>query len=155
MYFRFRLFLLIGIPLISITSPAQQKEGSNTYLIVRIASNDMKREFSFKGTYVFKSGKKSFYQVIDTKAPYELKTNSGVGFLVLRGESGDGKVTLKYKVSSEEKESFQYLDAGEVMVIEFTPLGKGAPSNIWQSKRSTLGFAGIEHELKVWTFTNK
>jgi hypothetical protein len=127
-------------------------QDNSRFLELQIQSNDYKSEFAFDGAYVFKSDKRDFFQVLDTKAPYELKTVSGAGYVVIHGKAGNGKLVMRYKTSAGEKQSFQYIGQGEVVVVHFNPLPPRGAANFWiAGNRGPLGIP----ELIVYAHVNE
>jgi len=127
-------------------------QDDSRFFMVQIQSNDSRSEFSFEGAYVFKSNKKNFFQVLDSKAPFELKTVSGAGYIIIRGKAGDGKLVMRYKTSAGEKQSFQYIGKGEVVVVNFNPLPHRGAGTFWTAgKKNPMGM----FELSVFVHTNE
>lgn len=90
-----------------------------------------------------RQGKESVLHRLDGKAPFKLSLNESV-FLILRGKSGEGKVGMRYRVGKEEKRSFQYLNAGEAIVISFGTPGVGVS---WR-EGDMAGFSRLT--VNVW-----
>ena len=165
------LFSLLVLPiLLGIDNKDRKLEDANRYVVIQIKSEDPNSDFLFEGAYLSRWGKRSTLEFIDAKAPYEFRLENGVGVALLRGKSGKGKIYFKYKTSREEKESMQYSEKEEVVIVSFRPRPDTTMCWLsgsmfeWSSSASgripsspedfKLLNEFIDPELKVTAFTN-
>jgi hypothetical protein len=140
------LLQMFCIVVLAILNPNFQKsvphQKDTDYLVLDIRGKEDSSKFEFEGTQLSRSGKECVLQRLDGVAPFKLSLNGAV-YLILRGKSGEGKVGMRYKLGKEEKRSFQYLNAGEAIVISF---GDSAPGVRWHEGDSPFSRA----EFSVW-----
>jgi hypothetical protein len=147
------IIILIYLSIVPLNLYSQSCPTDSCYLVLKILSNDQKKPFLFEGSYVTRGGnKKSRLKAISGNTPFEIKIANSVAYFLVRGVKGDGKLLLKYKTSTEEKESFQYLGTEEVASIRWTPLSSGGAMVGWGSKKKDLR---MPDELSVQAFTNQ
>lgn len=131
------LFVLIALLVWFTDSGGQTKsnrQSEKSYLVVEIRARDEKSDFEFEAVQLSRSGKSAVLQRFDAKAPYKLSLNT-YAHLIFRGKSGQGKLGVRYKVEKEEKRSFQYLDEGEAIVMDFQPTGtEGSGTQFYEGK---------------------
>ena len=122
---------LIPILLVCLTSSGHQQSSSqkteHPYLVVEVRPRDDQSQFEFDGAHLFQIGKECVLQRLDETAPFKMSLDN-TSYLIIRGKKGNGKIGVRYRVEKEEKRSFQYLGAGEAVVINFSPHGPAGTS---------------------------
>jgi len=132
--------LLFSVFTICVHAPfasAQTCKLDDRYLSIQVQRKEATSDFAFELVYVLcKHGQPLKVQHLSNKAPYDIRITGGVAYFAIRGVSGQGKISFKYKTSYEEKESMQYLSANELVAVSWMPLGTtGAPGTFWTSHK--------------------
>ena len=112
----------------------QQNPRQADYLAAELRASDDSSQFEVQIALLSRSGKECTLQSYDANAPFKLSLDT-YSHLIVRGKSGRGKLGIRYRVNNVEKRAFEYLDAGEAVLIEFRPSGfSGAGAHWYEGK---------------------
>jgi hypothetical protein len=106
------------------------QEKPERYLIMEIGAANVGGKFEFTLVRLARSGKECNLRRMECKAPYKL-TVTDEAYLIMYGTSGQGKIATRYKMLVDEKLSYQSLEKGEAIVIEFLPKLVGGGATKW------------------------
>jgi hypothetical protein len=148
---RTAVFSAMALCILVATAVGQVRKVHDRYISIEIRSRDTTSEFEFEGiTVLAKYGDTSFVvSRIEKHAPYRFNIGDAQACIAINGKSGRGKVYFKYKTSDEEKESMQYIAAGEKLMVSWAPPGAMGPGTSWISHTRLGGPPG--DELAVWS----
>jgi hypothetical protein len=100
------------------------------YLIMEIGSAKEGTKFEFTLMWLIRTGKQCELRQLECKAPYRLSVQDE-SCLVIYGKSGEGKIATQYSMNMGPKSSYQHLEKGEAIVVEFLPKMVGAGPTKW------------------------
>jgi hypothetical protein len=150
---RITLFLLSLAIVTAVDALSQGQKGKTLFLEVRLESKDTEQPFAFEAVCVRRTRENtSSLEVIRQDAPYRLRVDRDLVYLLVRGAKNKGKVFFKYSASGESKESMQYLESEEVLFVRWAPGGFEGPVVSWASKSK---YQASPHDLVVSAHTNQ
>ena len=106
------------------------QEKPERYLIMEIGSAKAGKAFEFTLVWLARSGKACDLRRLECKAPYRLSVYDEA-YLILYGKSGEGKIATQYRMTEEPSLSYQHLEKGEAIVVEFLPKPVGGGFTKW------------------------
>ena len=111
--------------------------------------------FTFEGITLFAADTARCFKVsrIERRAPYVVKLGPGQASIAINGKSGSGNLFFKYKTTDEEKQSMQYIAAGEKVMVSWAPYGAMGTGIAWTSHKRHEG--PTADELTVWASMNQ
>ena len=125
---------------IFLSSGGQQlgiQEKPARYMIMEIGPAKAGKSFEFTLVWLTRSGKECELRRLECKTPYRLSVYEEA-YLVLYGKSGEGKIATQYSMTGGPRTSYQHLEKGEAIVVEFLPKVVGGGATKWwtQGERS-------------------
>jgi len=132
--FPFLPFLLVSFLSLSGQQLGLQ-EKPERYIIMEIASANAGQKFEFTLVRLARSGKECELRRLECKTPYKLSLFDE-SYLILYGKSGQGKIATHYRMTEGPTTSYQYLEKGEAIVIEFLPKPVGGGFTKWWTQGS-------------------
>jgi hypothetical protein len=107
------------------------------YMIMEIGSAKAGKTFEFTLVWLARSGKACDLRKLECKTPYRLSVYDEA-YLMLYGKSGEGKIATQYCMTEGPSTSYQHLEKGEAIVVEFLPKPVGGRFTKWwtQGERS-------------------
>jgi hypothetical protein len=105
------------------------------YVIMEIASANPGKSFEFTLVWLTRSGKACDLRRLECKAPYRLSVYDEA-YLIMYGKSGEGKIATQYRMTEGPSTSYQHLEKGEAIVVEFLPKPVGGGYTKWWTQGS-------------------
>jgi len=137
------------------SSQVCKRQVDNRYISIEIQACDSISGFAFEWITLFAADTARCFNVskIERHAPYVVKLGPGQASIAVNGKSGRGKLFFKYKTTDEEKQSMQYIAAGEKVMISWAPFGAMGTGTTWTSHKRHGG--PTADELTVWASMNQ
>ena len=152
---RITLCCLVILGISTLSAPGQVCKPDTRYFSMEIQPCDTTSGFAFEGIVVSCTPDDESFKItkLEQRAPHQIRLPAGHASIAIRGKAGRGKIFFKYKTSHEEKESMQYLGAGEKLIVSWAPFGGMGPGFGWASHkpRNSSSF----DELSVWASQKK
>jgi hypothetical protein len=96
------------------------QEEKPRYYLIEIGPAAIRQPFEVEIVMVSRTGKEVAFKQLTCKSPYKLALYDET-FLILHGKSGKAKMTKQWRLLEREQRSYQYLEKGEAVIVEFLP----------------------------------